>query len=208
MIIETISHSKLPASIRLARSRIDRSHSSEGLIPEEAEELNLIRHEGRRGEFVSSRLLLRKLAGEMGYDPSGFKIVKDEYGKPFGQAGDTKLNLSIAHSESEVVCGISDTTAIGVDLEPEERPVEDRLARRIAHPEEEELLKDVRLIRLWTIKEAMVKLEGSGLRTNLNELRVARIGETEFSGRFNNDKSARICSFQHAGHWISIAYFP
>ncbi len=208
MIIETIPHNKLPASIRLARSRIDRSHSADGLITEEADELELISHKGRRGEFVSSRLLLRKLASEMGYDPSGFKIVKDQYGKPFGEVGGKKLNLSIAHSESEVVCGISETTPIGVDLEPAERPVEERLARRIGHREEEGLLKEIELIRLWTIKEAMVKLEGSGLRTNLNELRVEQIGEAEFSGRFNNDKSARICSFQHAGHWISIAYFP
>ena len=195
------------------------------LNSEELDYSESITHPFRREEFLSTRLLARRLAAELGYDPFRFRIIKDERGKPYGESEQERIHLSIAHSKEYVLCGISPGKDLGIDMEPAGREVSEALGNRILHPSEEQALdlnlngygegedtstgaeEGMTLVRLWTLKEALVKLEGSGLRTNLNELRTVRHSEVEFEGIFNNDKRAKICSFQHQDYWIAVAYY-
>ncbi len=158
-------------------------------------------------EYISTRFLVKKLAEQLGYDPHTFSILKDELGKPYGEANKLKLFLSIAHTNKLVICGISEEMDMGIDIEPADRSVNEKVADRILHPDEPQGVRELDLVRLWTIKEALVKLEGRGLRTNLNEVLVSGGDNQLFHGRFNNDKRAKICSFRHQNHWISVAYF-
>lgn len=168
----------------------------------EKREFELCKNRNRQQEFVSSRITLKKMATQFGAGRE-FEILKDELGQPFGKADLQKYYVSIAHTDEQVFCGLSSAQAVGVDLEPVDRPVPSRLEQRIRHPHEK---VEVPAIRLWTIKEAYIKLRGQGLRMNMNNVRITRENEQTFT-ELNNDKSAKICSFRMKNNWLAIAYF-
>lgn len=172
----------------------------------EIEELEAFSNERRKREYLSSRILLKDLAGEWDIPGNRFEILKDALGRPYGMYKSQRYFVSIAHTSNKVFCGISRDKAIGVDAEPAERLVPDRLKRRILHPKEIRELQSIKVIRIWTIKEAFIKLEGQGLRLNMNQVQIHK-EEGHFSVEINNDKRAKICSFQLDGHWLAIAYY-
>lgn len=198
----------LPENINLAIGSIkDSKDSICDLNKEELSEYKSIKNENRKREFICTRRLIKEMSNHIGYLNSDLSIKKDKLGKPYGMANGRHIFLSIAHSRDLVACGISETRDMGVDLEPVDREIHKGLEKRILHPEEYADIKNQELLQIWTIKEALVKLEGGGLRTNLNEVLISKLEENEYSGRFNNDKTARICSFEHNHHWISVAYY-
>lgn len=181
--------------------------TSEGLKQlgdEELEELDSFTNLRRQREYISSRLVLKEMAKNLG--AKDLTIGKDKLGQPFGVSDKNKYHVSIAHTEKMVLCGISDAHAIGVDIEPIGRKGPEKLKQRILHPNETEPFADMESIRLWTIKEAYVKLRGQGLRLNMDQIWIQQEGEDYFV-ELNNDKTAKICSFQKDNHWLAIAYF-
>ncbi|MGD8426351.1 MAG: 4'-phosphopantetheinyl transferase superfamily protein [Balneolaceae bacterium] len=172
----------------------------------EISELNTFTNVRRKREYLSSRILLKKLASEWGIPREEFEILKDDLGSPYGLYRSERYFISIAHTRKRVFCGISRDSAIGIDAEPITRKVPDKLKRRILHPDEVRSLASVSGIRIWTIKEAFIKLEGQGLRLNMNQVKVQKEGNT-FLVEINNDKRAKICSFRSADHWLAIAYY-
>jgi phosphopantetheinyl transferase len=174
------------------------------LNDDEKKELDGFTNLRRQQEYLTSRLVLKEIAENIGV--KGIKILKDELGQPFGLAGSQKYFVSIAHTKQMVFCGISKFNAIGVDLEPVGREVYGKLKSRILHPDETQFFADMKLIRLWTIKEAFIKLRGQGLRLNMNQVRVQHEGN-DFFVELDNDKRAKICSFQLGNNWLAIAYF-
>lgn len=208
MSYSLLNNQVIPEGIYLAMGSIDHSqHDLRILEEEELVEYHAIKSKNRKSEFINTRHLLKELAVKFGYLDSDFKIKKDEMGKPYGETDNGHIYLSISHSSDYIICGLSEKRDLGIDLEPAERKVHHRLKSRIFHPEENNQIRSLELIRVWTIKEALVKLHGRGLRTNLNDLLLRKVNESEFSAIFNNDKSARICSFQHNEHWVSVAYY-
>ena len=208
MSYSLLNNQILPEGIHLAMGRIDHSQNDLRILEEEERvEYNAIKSENRKSEFINTRHLLKGVAAKFGYLGSGFKIKKDEMGKPYGETEEQHIYLSISHSADYIICALSEDRDLGIDLEPAERKVHEGLKSRIFHPQEEEQIRSMDLIRVWTIKEALVKLYGRGLRTNLNDLLLRKVNDSEFSAIFHNDKSARICSFQHNEHWVSVAYY-
>jgi len=172
---------------------------------DEKEELESFTNLRRQREYVTSRLMLKEIAREQ-WDCSVFSVEKDELGQPFGVSDSRKYYVSIAHSNEKVFCGIAEHVPIGIDLEPADREPSEKLRRRILHPDEAELLTDLQTIRLWTIKEAFIKLRGQGLRLNMNQVYVQE-QEEAFTVEINNDKRAKICSFKMENNWLAIAYY-
>jgi len=172
----------------------------------EIEELEAFTNDRRRREYLTSRVLIKKLVSEWGVPGDEFEILKDALGRPYGMHKSDRYFVSIAHSRDKVFCGVSSDAAIGVDAEPIERQVPERLKKRIVHPRETDELLSLNTIRIWTIKEAFIKLEGQGLRLNMNQVQVREAG-TDFFIEINNDKRAKICSFQSKDHWLAIAYY-
>ncbi|MDX1637590.1 MAG: 4'-phosphopantetheinyl transferase superfamily protein [Balneolaceae bacterium] len=197
----------LPNGITVTVDTISDAHTSEWLNPEERTEFDQLTSEQRKNEFLSSRKLLGETIAAIGLDDDSFRLKKDSYGKPYGVSENRTFHVSIAHSRTCVVCGISGSHDIGIDIEPLARQVSERVRERIRHPQEHETLQTEPLIRLWTLKEALVKLEGRGLRTNLNRIRLHKHGRHTFSGIFDDEKSARICSFTYGNHWIAVAFY-
>ena len=174
------------------------------LSSREKKHLQSITNLRRRQEYATSRHTLKVLAQSMGL--GALTIHKDELGQPFGGIGDEKYFVSIAHTNSTVFCGLTANNAIGLDLEPTDREVPDKLRTRILHPDEQAFIQSMKLIRLWTIKEAYIKLRGQGLRLNMNQVRVLE-DEGQFWAEINNDKRAKICSFQAEHNWLAIAHY-
>lgn len=175
------------------------------LSKKEKSEFECCKSQKRQREFVSSRIALKKMFEEI-EGGQEFEILKDELGQPFGKCGSQTYFVSIAHTDRQVFCGLSETHPIGIDLEPTTRTVPKKLSQRISHPNEAKLTNDVSLIRLWTIKEAYIKLRGQGLRMNMNEVEISRRSEQIFE-EINNDKRAKICSFRLKNNWLAIAYY-
>lgn len=173
---------------------------------EEKKELESFTNLKRQQEYLTSRLVLKELAEELDLDNQQFVILKDELGCPYGTDQTNRYYVSIAHSKNDVFCGIAPFEPIGVDLEPLGRQVSPRLMRRIMHPGDADLLAEMESIRLWTIKESLIKLEGQGLRLNMNEVQV-RQNKNGFIVEINNDKTAKICSFKADENWLAIAFY-
>ncbi|HEX6982205.1 MAG TPA: 4'-phosphopantetheinyl transferase superfamily protein [Balneolaceae bacterium] len=176
------------------------------LNSDEQEELSSFKNHRRKKEFVTARLMLKKMSRKMGMKEDDFIILKDEWGCPHGKYGAVNYYVSIAHTQKNVFCGITQNTAIGVDLEPVNRTVAGKLRERILHPDEIQSFRETDTIRLWTIKEAVIKLEGRGLRMNMNEVQV-QCDKNQFFVEINNDKTAKICSFQAENNWLAVAFY-
>lgn len=177
------------------------------LNDDEIAELEMLKNEKRKREFLTSRLLIKQLNREMGLDPLQFRVDKNNLGQPFGYYQNLQYDISIAHTDDFVLCGIALNFELGVDLEPLNRGVPDKLLSRILHQDELPGLEEVPPIQLWTMKEALIKLQGMGLRMNMKDLQVKPDSGEQYYVDFNNDKTAKICSFQSNNHWISIAYY-
>ncbi|WP_445664991.1 4'-phosphopantetheinyl transferase family protein [Fodinibius sp. AD559] len=181
------------------------SESISRLSTEEKRELELCKSHKRQREFVTSRITLKEMARKIG-DRQEFQILKDELGQPFGKTNSQEFFVSIAHTDDYVLCGLSRDHPLGVDLEPVDRTVPSRLKHRITHSKETDVASEIPLIRLWTIKEAYIKLRGQGLRMNMNQVQITRESDRMFA-KINNDKRAKICSFRLKNNWLAVAYY-
>lgn len=142
----------------------------------------------RRQEFVLGRALAVQLLNET-VGPEAWDLLPIASGKPVavGDSGRTHAALSISHSRGQVLCAIALTGDLGCDIEVP-RGRSDASWRRLAnfdlqHPvfapderrwilEGDSALRDERLFALWTIKEAIGKASGRGLRGRLSDLAV------------------------------------
>lgn len=127
------------------------------------------KHEQGRRECVAAYLLLRDALGrEFGidgnpvfeYDAGGKPRLKDHSG----------IFFNLSHCREAAIC-VVDTVPVGVDIETV-RPFKDALARHVLSPEEYDavtasLNPAVEFIKLWTQKEAVLKLTGEGIRSDL-----------------------------------------
>ncbi len=100
-------------------------------------------------------------------DKDSRKISYGSHGKPYLERGDLHFNLS--HCDGIAVCAVSDS-CVGVDAEGI-RTVSDRLIQRVLLPDEIKWVnsyglpdeKNRAFLRLWTVKESVMKYLGAGL---------------------------------------------
>lgn len=93
------------------------------------------------------------------------EIARELYGKPYFP-GYPDIAFSYSHCRRGILCGIS-RKRIGVDIETV-RPYRERVARRVCHAREWELLQRMDdpalpFIKLWVCKEAYGKYTGEGV---------------------------------------------
>lgn len=191
--------------LHLGMAEICPSLSPDELHPDEAKEVMETINESRRAEILTSRLLLKKMAGKWGY-PDDFHVLKNEAGKPAGFFKSGKCGVSISHSRNWVFGIIADTNEVGMDIEEISRKVNPSLKRRIFHGEEESAFKDFDLVRMWTIKESVLKLLGTGLRKNMSDVLVKQV-HTDYFKTIVNQRDIRIHSFIYKKWWIAISRF-
>jgi len=181
----------------------------------EYNKLMSLKNSKRRNEFVASRLLMKKLAGE-NMIPSLYIAHQPNEGSPYGiqnmDGTKKKWELSISHSKNWVCCALSDTIhPVGVDIEPVSRRIPIRLKDRFLHTNEQGhkhyLAEQEPVIKLWTLKEAVVKLLKTGLRTNLNSIELRRLGDNLFKAQYRSHPEIQVISIKRNEHFIALAFY-
>ena len=100
------------------------------------------------------------------------EFVYNEFGKP--SLSNLHIHFSLSHCRDAVACAVSDHN-IGIDVETIV-PYNPDIAHRVCTEKELEILEnsenpDLDFIKLWTIKEAISKLEGFGLSLDFKRIR-------------------------------------
>lgn len=148
---------------------------------EQAKISRLISNERRR-EALAAHGLLRKLVGNILSMPAhSFRFIRNtNNGKP---ALDTAIlhgiDVNLTHCPGLVGCAAATRSLIGIDVEPIDRPIALGAAHTLFAAEERDWLASQPLakaqesfIRLWTLKEAVLKATGSGLSHDLASFAV------------------------------------
>jgi phosphopantetheinyl transferase len=198
--------SELSGVMMLGWCKVGNNYSKEVLTAEEEAACDTFKDERREDEYIATQRLVQYIIQDMDMNPDRFILKKDALGKPFGLYDEELYHVSIAHTNDRVLCAASSTIPVGVDMEPESRKVVPELRNRILNETERPLFEREETLRLWTIKEALVKWQGSGLRTNLNEWTIQSVRNSLLTAIFDNDKRANICSFNHQGYWLAVAW--
>lgn len=159
-----------------------------------------------RLRFAVSRVVMKYTAAAvLQVPPDTLDVAYKPGGRPQLRGIGEELGLSLAHTDELIVVGVSGTGPIGVDAEPVGRkaPFEllgeyvctaEEAAGLAALPEAERTL---RLLQLWTLKEAYTKALGHGMRR-----RFAGFG-------FRRDEEGRIALATAAGDapaWVFASH--
>lgn len=116
----------------------------------------------RRAQSAGAGLLLRHLfgGGEYEYGENGKPFLKDR----------NDLYFSVSHSDRYVMCAVANQP-IGLDIEPV-CPIRPAVLRRCFNEKEQTWIGDEpeRFTRLWTMKEAYMKMTGTGLSVPAKEI--------------------------------------
>lgn len=142
-------------------------------------------HRLDRDRYLAMRWLARRvLSRYAAVEPADWRFSSQDLGKPMvaWPRLDPMLHFNLSHSACVVLIGVG-RQALGVDIESHCPPNPETLAPGVFSPEELRWwragspagrLGD--FLRLWTLKEALVKALGLGMHAPLTEL-VLRPGE-------------------------------
>ena len=139
--------------------------------------------EGPRRQAVAAYLLLRKALREMYgiHDAPVFEY--DANGKP-SILGHPEIFFNLSHCRKAVACVVADSP-VGIDVEETCRFSESIARYTLDDEEYESVVKadnpSQAFIRLWTMKEALLKYTGEGLRRDIKTvLRLSPANKVEF----------------------------
>jgi 4'-phosphopantetheinyl transferase len=139
--------------------------------------------DARRRYVVAHGALRAVLAQRTGIEPAAIAFRRScavcgshEHGKP-AIANATGVEFSLSHSHDIAVVAVA-PEPVGVDVElVRERPYDERVARRIMRADEFDAWcaltpdeRPVAFLRVWTAKEAYLKLLGVGITRTLRDV--------------------------------------
>lgn len=136
-----------------------------------------------RSQFIQTRGRLRLLLGSyLRRDPASLEFVYSKNGKPAlaTHSGGDVLQFNLSHSQNRILYAITTNPAVGVDLEGF-NPLISYLdiAQRICTPQELAVFNQLppseqpqAFFKIWTRKEALVKLFGDRLYEKLSVFEV------------------------------------
>jgi len=119
------------------------------------------------------KLLIIKALDDFECGISCREVYFNDYGRP---CLDHTLDFNISHSNDFVVCAVSEEGKVGIDIE-KIRPMEaERFQKYFSRDEIREIAsaedKDEQFFRYWTLKEAVLKAEGIGIRVSLKSILI------------------------------------
>jgi 4'-phosphopantetheinyl transferase len=143
-----------------------------------------------RRRFLLSRLLLRGVLSQLaGVEAAELQFERSASGKPWLAAPQREptLEFNLSHTPGLLALAVSQASAIGVDVESEERAVAAlALAERYFTAAEAAELRALggaarrtQFFRLWTLKEAYLKACGNGLSQGLDACEFAFTADGE-----------------------------
>lgn len=143
------------------------------------------RFEADRERSVVARGGLRWiLSPYCGVAPETLNFQVTKYGKPSLLGVPLAPEFNVSHSGDYVLIGVTTGTPCGVDIERSNPRVKEKeIAGRYFGPREVEWLDRTHkgFLRLWTMKEAIIKAVGRGLSIPLSDVDVTDIAEGKTS---------------------------
>lgn len=205
-ILDTSDLEFWPREVAIAYSRHLPDVSPAILSSNDRMEFQTFTNAQRKIEFLTGRYLFQRLLPRFNLQPEHVQMYKEEKGKPYALAGDTLVNLSFSHSQDIVACAVSLKYRIGLDVESFKRQINNGVLARILDEQEWDVIGRDEPLRLWTIKEAVLKCSGHGLQTVMRNLAIRKYSSNHYLLRFNDENRYEICSFNALNHQIALAY--
>lgn len=147
------------------------------LSPYRQQKIALLRHEKDKTRSLAAGLLLNHALEIYGLQEKSVEYEIGEWGKP-AMKYHPEIRFSLSHSGDYAICTIGDKP-LGNDIE---RVKEGRLAVADRFFAEEELAwlyeaveeteKNLRMFRLWTMKESFIKATGRGMSLSLKDFSI------------------------------------
>jgi 4'-phosphopantetheinyl transferase len=143
------------------------------LSPDEALQARRFHFDQDRATYVAAHVMLRRvLRTHLGHEPC---IIRNTLGRPElapRREGAPAISFNLTHTRWFAACAVLDAAPIGIDAEDVRRPIEiAEMAARWYAPSEQRLLGQLpeprrceMFFRIWTLKEAILKTTGHGLR--------------------------------------------
>lgn len=153
------------------------------LSEQRREQVLRFKHEGSKKQCAAAYLLLKRALKEVyGIDENPV-FEYDEGGKPTLK-GHSESHFNLSHCAKAVACVVADRP-VGIDVEETCR-YKDSLARYAMNDEEYNQITRsdnpaLTFTKLWTMKEALLKYTGEGLRRDIKTvLNLSPASEVEF----------------------------
>ena len=151
------------------------------LSTEEIQRSERLVFQNRSEDYIISRGIIRKIIAQyMGQTPDLVSLEVNTTGKPY-LAG-SRYHFNLSHSNDLFICGITQDTPIGIDLQHiYPIPNIDTLIRKYFSPEEQQIVNSVinsqnqdLFFSIWTAKEAYLKGTGEGFRRPANSFTICQ----------------------------------
>jgi 4'-phosphopantetheinyl transferase len=172
-----------PSKVQIWIAPVDALNSSslrDSLTTDETVEFGRIQVNQARDSIAAGRILLRTALSEAvgGRIPPQQWLFNTCFGhKPTVAAAMPQFQFSVTHTERLCAVAISPTLTLGIDAETVEQNVEDRLVEHFCCAREQHILRNLpsdqssrEFIRLWTLKEAYLKMTGLAEQLDLSSL--------------------------------------
>ena len=168
------------------------AYLEEQLFPEEREQLNSLTNDIRKIEFLGVRRIRNEsnLSSPIYYSDSRKPFLKKEL----------NTYISISHSKHYCAFGAS-SRELGIDIE-EISPRIERIASRFVSEEEKQFISEQKILdltKIWTMKEAMFKLNNRTGIEFITELIIEGKSGDLYSGKMlteNGWKQVKLECFQ------------
>lgn len=168
------------------------AYLEEQLFPEEREQLNNLTSDSRKIEFLGVRRIRNEsnLSSPIYYSDSRKPFLKKEL----------NTYISISHSKHYCALGAS-SKELGIDIE-EISPRIERIASRFVSEEEKQFISEQKILdltKIWTMKEAMFKLNNRTGIEFITELIIEGKSGDVYSGKMlteNGWKQVKLECFQ------------
>lgn len=175
--------------------------SNQSLSIEEQARCERFRLEADRQEFTFAHDLLRRtLSNFADLPPGDWRFSVSDYGKPAIDSDEPRLrelSFNLSYTRGCVACAVAMNVPLGVDVERIEQSqrLQEIVDRYFSEEEAVWLrqcsneLRNVRIIELWTLKEAYLKATGVGLCGSLADIsfRFDEPAQVEFTAPPAND---------------------
>ncbi len=166
-----------------------------GLLTDaELERADKFRFPKNRSLYLTTRFMVRSVLSQYSYlSPAEWRFARNHFGRPSisveiadeirSHTGVAPVNFNLSRSGSLVVCAITRSGQIGVDVEDEHGlPNASEIAPAVLTPEELAYWRRVgkeeqsrTFLRYWVLKEALVKARGVGLTLDGESMSFAAV---------------------------------
>lgn len=122
----------------------------------------------RARQLLEGRALLRTLLAQVAPPAATAVVIAGHNGKP-ALRGWPRLGISVSHDETHTAVGVALGRRVGIDIQVPPHRVGPSLLRRCAPRHADKLgrlpapVRNTLFTEIWTVQEACVKTDGSGL---------------------------------------------